>query len=406
MRTTWKRFSDDVLALPAWDTHNHLDSSEHLCAQTFWDVAHYFWFVRELESIGYPPNAGELPEAERAAAFMKALDRGRNTYWNRLLRESVKSLFGVPLTDARSVARLNARIRETAADSGWAREVCRRAGVAKLTIVPDYRRNGLEGLADLHAYYGHASFGTAEEQARAAAAPDPRRAADALARAKADAVHSLADAGIRTVRSDWPFGGSEPAAGSPEAVRRQVAERVFEALDERRMNVQLFIGMTGLPGLKARDALDARPNVALNDPRRLFDMSAAFCRYPGCTFEIFNAAELSSLDIVQMARVLPNVIPGGLWWFAFRGSVYNANMQYRFEALPACKATLLATDARCIEWVYIKTLLVRRLMARFLYRQVQEGWADGDSALYAARCWLHDTAAGLYARAEPPGGAR
>ncbi|MCE9613810.1 MAG: hypothetical protein K8T26_06005 [Lentisphaerae bacterium] len=402
MRTTWKRFADEVLALPAWDTHNHLDSSEHLGAQTFWDIAHYFWFVRELESTGYPANADELPEAERATAFVQALDRGRNTTWNHVLRESMQALFGVTITDARSVGRLNARIRETAADPAWAREVCRRAGLTKLTIVPDYRHNGLERLADLHCYYGHVAFGTAEEHRRAAAAADPLAAADELARPHAEAVAPLAASGIRTVRAWWPFGEGEPPAGSVAAVQERVGHRVYEALNAHRMNVQLFIGMAGVPGLKPRNPHDARPSVALNDPRRLYAMNTGFGRYPQCTFEIFNAADQSSMDIVNMARVFPNVIPGGLWWFAYRGSVYNANMQYRFEALPACKATMLATDARCIEWAYIKTWLVKRLMARFLHRQIEDGWTDTETALYAARSWLHDTAASLYVPAAQP----
>lgn len=397
MQMTWKRFADDVLALPAWDTHNHLDTSDHLCAQNIWEIAHYFWFVRELEGVGYPTNADELPEAERAAAFVSALDRGRNTTWNRLLRESMQDLFGVTITDAASIARLNARIRETAADPAWAREVCRRAGLAKLTIVPDYRRNGLERLTDLHCYYGHPGFGTAEEHQRAAAAPDPMAAADELARPHAAAVAKLAGTGIRTVRAWWPFGETEPAPGSLAAVQERVAHRVYEALNAHRMNVQIFIGMAGVPGRKPLHPHDARPTMALNDPRRVYAMNVGFGRYPQCTFEILNAADQSSMDIVNMARVFPNVIPGGLWWFAFRASVFTANMQHRFEAVPACKATILATDARCIEWAYIKTLLVRRQMARFLYRQIEEGWADTDTAMYAARCWLHDTAASLYA---------
>ncbi len=137
---------------------------------------------------------------------------------------------------------------------------------------------------------------------------------------------------------------------------------------------------------------------ALNDPRRLFDMASVFARYPGCTFEILNAAELSSLDIVQMARIYPNVLPGGLWWFAFRGSVYRNNFQYRLEALPACKSTIIATDARCIEWAYIKTRFVKHILGQFLWDQIEQGLADHETAIYAARCWLHDTTADYYMR--------
>lgn len=118
--------------------------------------------------------------------------------------------------------------------------------------------------------------------------------------------------------------------------------------------------------------------------------------YAGATFELISAAELNALDIVQLARIHRNVVAGGLWWFNFRASTYRANMQYRIEALPACRSTLVATDARCIEWAYIKTRLVKRLLAEFLAAQVRDGWQDEDSALYTARSWLHDTAAAYY----------
>jgi len=89
-------------------------------------------------------------------------------------------------------------------------------------------------------------------------------------------------------------------------------------------------------------------------------------------------------------------VPGGLWWFNFRASTYRETMRYRLEALPASRCTLLASDARCIEWVYCKTLVVKRLLAEFLSDQLERGWLDQDTALYVAREWLHDAAARLY----------
>ena len=109
-----------------------------------------------------------------------------------------------------------------------------------------------------------------------------------------------------------------------------------------------------------------------------------------------SAAEQSALDIVQAARIYTNVYPGGLWWFNFRPSTYRANMQYRAEALPAPRSTLVASDARCIEWCYAKVMLVKRLLAEYLWDQVSRGWLDTEAALYTARMWLHDSAQPLY----------
>ncbi|MGB2822335.1 MAG: hypothetical protein WBF17_15220 [Phycisphaerae bacterium] len=64
--------------------------------------------------------------------------------------------------------------------------------------------------------------------------------------------------------------------------------------------------------------------------------------------------------------------------------------------MPATRRTLVATDARCIEWAYCKTLLVKELLADFLYDRIRRGWLDEEVAMYVAAEWLHDAAARLY----------
>jgi glucuronate isomerase len=125
-------------------------------------------------------------------------------------------------------------------------------------------------------------------------------------------------------------------------------------------------------------------------------MHAVFGKYTDCTFEIVSGAQLSNLDIVQAAGIYPNVIPGGMWWFNFRTSVYNEMMQYRLEALPATRCTLVATDARSIEWAYCKTLTTKNLLAKFLWRQIEEGNIDRELAMFVAKEWLYGTASRLY----------
>ena len=71
------------------------------------------------------------------------------------------------------------------------------------------------------------------------------------------------------------------------------------------------------------------------------------------------------------------------------------------EGLSALRSTLIASDARCIEWFYIKITYVKRLLAGFLHQQIERGWVDEETALYAARSWLYDTAAEIYARPTP-----
>jgi glucuronate isomerase len=106
---------------------------------------------------------------------------------------------------------------------------------------------------------------------------------------------------------------------------------------------------------------------------------------------------MNNLDVVQACRIFPHVHAGALWWYNFRPSVYRQVMRYRLEGLPATKSSLIASDARQIEWAYGKILVVKRLMAQFLFEQIQLGWIDQAEALRTARHWLHDAAATRYA---------
>jgi glucuronate isomerase len=394
-----------IMALQVFDVHNHLRGGERLAAKDFWDIGHYFWFKRELEAAGYPRTAEDLPEPERARAFIKALDRARNTAWNQAVRAAMKELFDTELVDEASISALNAKIAATHADPEWPKKVCRLAGLAALTI-GSTDTAGYGSVSDIirpAPSYNPVRRGELE---RVAEADDQKRAFSELVGKVRERLDEFQRAGIRAMRAPWLFEPGDglitdvpelkPAGNTPEQLKHAMAHAFFKELDARRFHLQIFLGVEGpKPGYKPRTkAHRSRP---VNDTSRIVAMHEIFDMYADCTFELINAAELSSLDIVQAARAYTNVYPGGLWWFTFRPSVYRANMQYRMEGLPACRSTFVATDARCIEWAYIKTMYVKRLMAEFLCDQVERGWLDEDSALSTAQWWLHDTGAGLYA---------
>ncbi len=399
---TRKSLLPEILALPVWDTHNHLDGAASLAASSFWDFGHYFWFRRELEGAGYPwpDDAMALPERDRAEAYVRAFHAGRNTAWNRAVRATLKDLWQVELTDAGSVLAASEKIAETSRRRGWAREVCRRVNVAALTVgrVSD---NGLADIEDLLFLTGSCRLPQIEEVRQALAGGDEREQIARLAREVEAAVEAQARQGRRVVRTPMPAGTAIPeprdAGNAPDDVLEYLRHVLLRALDARRFHVQVFVGMVPpTPGYEPRTR--SHGHHALNDPARIERLHDLFDLYAGCTFELVNAANLSNLDIVQAARIYPNVVPGGLWWFNFRPSTYRRTMQYRLEALPACRCTLLASDARCIEWLYCKTQLVKRLLAEFLSEQVHRGWLDHEAAIHTARQWLHDAAARLYRR--------
>ena len=395
-----EELTDEIMALPVWDTHNHLEGSQTLCAQDFWDVGHYFWFLRELEGVGYPwlDEALELSEQDRAEAYVRAFEIGRNTTWNQAVRRTLNDLWDVEITDAQSLLHASAKIAETGQDRNWARAVCRRANVTKLTVSRE-SDNGLQEIDDLLCVMGSLRLPGNRELEAALAAGDQRAETEILEAEIRSQVEDLASQGRRVVRTDLPASVAVPElrseGNSANDLREYLRHALFKALDEHSFQVQVFVGMATPPPSYA-SRTKGHPHHALNDPARIANLHGLFDLYAGCTFEIMNAANQSNMDIVQAARIYPSVAPGGLWWFNFRNSTYRETMQYRLEALPASRCTLLASDARCIEWLYCKTMVVKRLLAEFLCEQVERGWLDRETALYVAREWLYDAADRLY----------
>jgi glucuronate isomerase len=233
--------------------------------------------------------------------------------------------------------------------------------------------------------------------ARVQSAADSRAESEQVGQEIRQAVSAYAEAGLKCMRApSAPFDRLEAAAyekdylDKAEPTAKDVAaflgHTLFQALAKHDMVAQLFLGV---------EPTSSGVSAAVNDSRRVPNLHRLFAMHT-CRFELVVGAELGNLDVVQAARIFPNVYVGGMWWYNFRASTYRQSMQYRLEALPASKCSLIASDARCIEWCYGKILLVKRLMADFLHDQIALGWLDYDEALRVARYWLHDTAASLY----------
>jgi glucuronate isomerase len=393
---------EEVAGLPVFDTHSHLNNpGVPIGAQNVWDIVHYFWFLQELWSVGYPSDPMKLPEDKRIGHFMEAFGQVRNTAWAMVVRETIQDLYGVVLTDTRSVLRADEAIRARAVEPEWRRQVLDRMGIRRVTV-------NSERAAD---FPGLPGVGVAvpilpeyrERVERILAAKDPRSAAESEALAVKEDVAGIAARGWRGMRvgtrafEDGPDDAIQAVvpAGN-ELPPGPVAERAADAflthatllaLEQHGMFAQFFLGIDTLPG--------SRVVMAVSDPRRITNLYPLFERYQ-CGFELVAGAPGINMDVVQPARIYPHVHAGGLWWYNFRGSTYNETLRMRVEAVPASKSVILASDARCVEWCYAKTLLVKRLLADFLHAQIRAGSINEPDALWVAREWLHDAAARRY----------
>lgn len=393
-----------IARMPVFDTHTHLNMpGVQVPAQTFWDIAHYFWFQQELWSVGYPPDAPRLPESQRVPAFVSAFNAVRNTHWHRVVRSICRDLYGQDLTGTDGnctpdrVTSLDATIRERAHQPGWAQQVIDRLAIRRIAVnalseadFPDLPDVGVA----VPTWKDQRSW---EERLLAAADPgDVVEAACAAARAEVDELAAAGIGGMRVAAGPFEAAGKEavhlmdglPNGGlAPWQAAAAVSHILFEALAAHGMFAQLFLGIE-------RD-VTPRTSMAVDVPRRVTNLYPLFENY-GCGFELVIGAPTDNMAAAQAARIYPNVHLGGLWWYNFRASTYIQTMQARVEAVPASKSALVASDARCIEWCYGKILLVKWILADFLHMQVKRGWLSRDDALWVAQEWLHDAAARRY----------
>jgi glucuronate isomerase len=400
-RKTWQ---ETVKALPVFDTHTHLNKpGVPIPAQSFWDIAHYFWFQQELWSAGYPSNASKLPEEDRVEAFVKAFNAVRNTVWHLIVRHICKDLYDVSLTDQNGratpdrVREVDAAIRASSQQSGWSRSVIDRLAIRRITVnnVEDSKFPGLTGVSVCVPTWN----ALPEWSDRLVKSTRPIWSLEEAKTAMETAIAGFYDQGIRGVRvaADIFETHRKPAVERLDPPESQTLERwqadallthrLLDVLGKHGMFAQFFLGIER----------DVTPHTAMavNDPRRIINLYPLF-EVHGCDFELVVGAPQNNMDAAQAARIYPNVHAGGLWWYNFRNSTYRHAMQVRFEAVPASKSALIASDARCIEWCYGKILLVKRLLADFLYDQMDRGWIDETDAIWVAREWLHDAAVRRY----------
>ncbi|MCC5843162.1 MAG: hypothetical protein JJU05_02805 [Verrucomicrobia bacterium] len=400
-RNDWR---NEIRALPVFDTHTHMNKpAVPVAAQDLWNIVEYFWFRQELQSVGYLKGfAADLGETERMAAFADCFARARNTTWAQMIQETFRTLYNLELSDVASLQKANEAVKASAQDPGWPMKVADKLQIKRIVtnIERDVNFPGMPGVgASLPLWNGYGPWVKTLTEAE-----DPRAAGEeARAAVRAD-IAGIASRGYRGMRvHTYAFERGSQAeilhhiteghTLSKEPVTELeahafLAHAIFEALSgQDGMFAQLFLGINHLPG--------SRVMMGTGSSLMVPNLYSLFKRYD-CDFELIAGAPRLNMDVAQVARLFHNVYAGGLWWYNFRPSTYRAAMQARLEAVPAEKCTLLASDGRCIEWCYAKTLLVKNLLADFLHEQVADDHINEADALWVAREWLHDSAARRY----------
>lgn len=379
-------------SLPVFDAHTHL-VGEKLGASNFWEIVHYFWFLREMQGAGYPDPEADIPEAERVQRFVYAYQKTKGTGMHYAVERIFADLYGVTLTDAASVYAAMEAVADAAARPGWVASVAQRGHIVKTIINHEDHQNFI-GLADTCLWAPRIDGKLHEAARRIFAAPEAQRTQ--TAQAEREALFTLLSGyhakGITAVMTTlqafdtrtYQNDGTHFAAFDDCLI--YLLHAVCQFAEKHSLTVQFFAGVEHGYSSVA---------VPVNRTDRIVNLHGLFDAYQ-CRFDLVVASEVNNMDVVQAAQIYPNVYAGGMWWFNFRPSTYLDAMQKRFEALASVKSYLTISDARCIEWCYGKIMLIKKLAKDFFAQKVQEGYVTYGDALDIAADWFHNTAASLY----------
>lgn len=384
--------ADEIYGLEVLDTHTHL-IGDCLCAQNFWEIADYFWLARELQAGGCPENAKDLPEKDRISAFLEAYHATRNTMMNIAFTLLFKDLYGIAIRDEQSVREADMAVQQSSRRQGWADHVAAKLNIRRFVV--NYPEHAIfSGMGQNAVLIPRIDGKLNDWFRRIQGSSNPHQTFEHVLGELASLLDSYAELNCPGIMTTLPrYTASSNSSYSLENLRTKdevlmlLLHKICEQAEKRGMFIQMFLGVE-----RSWCKAAAAP---VNDTERIVKLYGLFEQY-ACPFELVVASELNNLDVVQAAWNFPNVHVGGMWWYNFRASTYRNSMQYRLEALPAMKSSLIVSDARCIEWAYAKTVLVKKLLAEFLQDQMERGWLDKETAIRVARGWLFESAANLY----------
>lgn len=426
-----------LAGLPWIDPHTHMDAA-HLAARGLDDILLYHMAVSDLYAAGCP-SGGRVPEdraeaeaQRRVVEALPYLPKTRNTamaWGTRIILEDLYDWH--ESVTAENWERLDALVRERAADPAWPREILRRAGIVR-TGTELWR--GRDGSADdlfqyslEWAFFARTQWGqpdiplfelertwnetepgvpipvTFDRQTAPPLAKTIRSVEDvheAVAHYCASIPYGRVMATAQHISTDIVYGDrgeAEMAAALRSRAKAGDAERdVYASYILHR-----FLGELEKRGeqIVFQFSLGAEPlpyeSAGRLSQRTIGQVAELVARYPRLRFMCFLASRHGNQSLCTLARELPNFSLAGYWWHNFFPGAIRQVMEERLDMLPLNKQIGFFSDAYCADWAYAKAVLVRKQMAQVLAQKIESGQYTEEEALGIARAIVHDSASEL-----------
>ncbi len=428
-----KTMEEALAELPMFDVHTHLVGGR-MGGQGLHDILLYHMVISDLYAAGCPrgarltqfPGQPTREEAhQRIAEAVPYLPLIRNTSCSWGIRLILEDLYGwrEPIT-AENWRRLDDLIRQRADDREWPRSIFDRLNIQRTCT--ESARRGCGGDDNRLQYsiewcfftrcqwdeFDTALYELEKAWGRPPEVPSPigggnRPPTDRTIRTLDD-VHAAVAHYVDSIPYDLVI--STAAGISTDIDYRQVSDGEMAAALARRSQAgpperdiyASYINELFLSGLERHAeeivyqfSLGAEPlpfeTASRLSQRTIGQVAEMIARHPRLRFQCFLSSRHANQSFCTLARELPNFSLAGYWWHSFFPDTIRQVIAERLDMLPVNKQIGFFSDAYCAEWVYGKTLLVRKQLARVLAEKILQGQYTRDDALGIAKSVLFET---------------
>jgi glucuronate isomerase len=418
--------------LPRFDVHTHLVGGR-LGARGLHDILLYHMVISDLYAAGCPngarltqyPGWPEPAEAHRRIEeALPYLPLIRNTSCAWMLRMILRDLYAwdQPITPD-NWRRLDAIIRERADDRAGHHAILDRLNIRR-TCAEHARRGAGEDDARLQyslewAFFTRCQWGEYDTAlyelehcwGRRPEPPSPiggQRPPSDRVIVSLDDVHAAVAHYVGAIPYDQLIGTATGFSTSIDY--RPVSDAEMEAALRRRAQAgpverdiyASYINEAFLTAVEKHAdelvfqfSLGAEPmpyeTASILQQRTIHQIAEMVGRHPRLRFQVFLASRHANQAFCTMARELPNLSLAGYWWHNFFPDCIRQVIAERLDMLPVAKQMGFFSDAYCVEWVYGKTRMAEKQLARVLAEKILQGQYTRDDALAIARGILYES---------------
>jgi len=413
-----RKLCSAIAEIPAVDIHSHIDRNQ-MSANDIDLLLFYHMLRYPMMASGFEKDLlwkwESISGEERAVRFGKWLELWpliENTSFAWILKTFLKDLYGFskPLTRA-SFPELQKRFSERSVSNSFAREVMDKG---RIELILSSKFMNLKPLAQGE-WDGRMLF--TNEHGLSGGVHEYRTWPERLKKMEEKAGRQIGDiAGLRKVledyyaRFDWSSMHAYVAWISSMAdftpVKDPVVDRIIGKVNETadgkgaspedlRILEAAFIRATCgairgkvkifqlVYGCQFQTAGHRHP-----EQRAAWDYTNGLgllcAEFPDLHFNILNGYEPDEPELCSLALAYDNLSLGGFWWHTFYPSVMKTAWRRRLEMVPVSRLQGFFSDGYCVDWVYGRLAMTRKVLSEVLSEKVEQGYYSVNQAVRIA----------------------